>query len=982
MRIWQPEPGAGRRRHDCGAPAARTRKNRNGKSETALKMDLPPARDSGQDSRRDSPRASTPAIPLATVTDGWLATKFFPPVSIGQLVERSRLIARLTAPQTPRMMIVTAPAGYGKTTVLAQAEAILRGSGQATAWLSLDERDREPRNLLRALCESLRSRGVFVSEKVDNLLTTVTDIRLIEVMQQLCLDLAATSPSLVCFFDDYHLADSTAARDLLQALMVLAPPTLRLVVAGRTLPELPLPRLKLRGEMAHIGIDDLQFDQQEASSFLTQLRGVQLDDAQMELLFNQTEGWIAGLQLAALALEGSDDHSRVLASFKGDMRDVADYLASDVLARQNDELQIFLLKTAVLERLCAGACEHITGMTDAQAMLRHVESLNLFLVSLDLNGQWYRYHHMFRDFLLAQLDRRWPDARRELYRRASDWFAASDRAEEALHYALLGEDFDAAAAIIERHATQLMFAGRMPELAQWTQRIPSSVAVRRPRLPIYQGWALFHMRQPREATAALERAETILETHVATGFLSDPAEVGELTEALDILRAGVALICDQQQRAYDITHRLLSTARHLREFNLGTVANIHGYAAHMLGRNEEAKAALRRARAHHEACSSYFGAVYATAFMALIEIAAGNSRRAYDLLERIERDTLAREQRRTTSSAAPAALRASILYRWNRIDEADALLEAYLPLLTDCGHPDCAAIGFETAAWIAFHRGDDARVESRLVEAASDSDNDVSDRLSLRLEYHRIRFALLRDRLDIAERRAEWLGITAGDEMDSRDRAFDRIAFRRDLIRLRLAAFRRDSDRARLIGDRLGDIAAKAGHLQRQMEVAAIMAGVEWLTGAADRAMVHMAEAVRLASRDGAIRSLLNEPGLPPILQHLQRDPLHGGGLTAEAQVHLRHILSAAAETCERAPRPYPSPATPAQPVSDIHHDLSPREVDVLRLLAIGRSNRAIGHELNVAENTIKWHIKNIFDKLGVKNRTEAVILVKDRGLI
>ena len=165
MRIWQPEPGAGRRRHDCGAPAARTRKNRNGKSETALKMDLPPARDSGQDSRRDSPRASTPAIPLATVTDGWLATKFFPPVSIGQLVERSRLIARLTAPQTPRMMIVTAPAGYGKTTVLAQAEAILRGSGQATAWLSLDERDREAPHLLRACTRCCAAGACSVSRR-------------------------------------------------------------------------------------------------------------------------------------------------------------------------------------------------------------------------------------------------------------------------------------------------------------------------------------------------------------------------------------------------------------------------------------------------------------------------------------------------------------------------------------------------------------------------------------------------------------------------------------------------------------------------------------------------------------------------------------------------------------------------------------------------------------------------------------------------
>lgn len=914
-----------------------------------------------------------------------LVTKLFPPVSAGRLLARPRLLERCRSEAFGKLIVIHAPAGSGKTSLMAQFHAELTLSDKALAvWISLDENERDARSFLLYLLSACMRAGVPVEDQLIAVLGSSAEVNLLDFVVPLVNRIADVGRPVVIFLDDYHRAESPDVGEAVQGLLTLAPADFRLFLASRTVPDLPLGNLRVQVGVLELGGQDLKFDINEAGEFLANARGIDLSDEQVRELHSRTEGWVAGLQLAALSIDTTDSADGLIGAFLGSEREVADYLATEVLARQPEKLRDFLLDTAVLERMNAEVCNLITGRADSQDALEQIEDRGLFLVPLDKHGAWYRYHHMFRDFLLSEL--RHNDAARlqRLNKLAGGWFAGRGLATEALGYFLKAESYDEAAVVVEEHAHRLMFMGRMPDLAAWVGRIPAHISARRPRLPIYHCWALFHMRRNADAAAALNRAETVVDTMEATGYMTDEVKLLTLREELEVLRTGIAIVADDQETCFELSEQLLANSRTLKKFSLGALLNIHGYACYALSDLDRARTHLYRARDVHADAGSTFGTVYADVFTAMTEIVSCKFHKAHEILQRAEREGQAAQRGPSVLVAAPNVVLAQILYEWNRCEEAEALLSGNLEFLRDCGHPDGPAMGYLTLSRIKFARGDKEGGNRAILDLLAMGQSSGLDRLVLLAEHDRLWQHLARGRLDDAMELVHGMGIGMDDEMESRPGRWDRMAYLRDLMRARMLIALGEEQAAIGILDRLGKLAADCGRLLRVVQLNVLSAVAASSAGDGTAARTAMAEAINLAHKESMVRSFVDEGSV--IRDILQSMLDHDGGpevLSGELLLHLKKLLGAFdADLSKHMPVCKPLAARGGPPEYELVEPLSRREGEVLALLAAGRANRAIASELRISENTVKWHVKNIFEKLSVSNRTAAVLAAQGLGLI
>src|SRR4051794_27879252 len=366
-----------------------------------------------------------------------LETKLRVPRLRRALVPRPRLSERLSRGAESALTLVSAPAGFGKTTLLTEWLAAAPVDGRSAAWLSLDQRDNDPSLFWTYLVAALKTAAPGVGASALSLLQSPQP-PIEAVLANLLNDLSAISNDVVLVLDDYHVIDARDVQDGMAFLLEHLPPQIHLVIAGRADPVLPLARLRGRGELIEIRAADLRFAPDEATAYLNGAMGLVLTARDVAALEGRTEGWIAALQLAALSMQGRDDVAAFIDGFAGDDRYVVDYLAEEVLQRQPDDVRTFLLQTSVLSRLTGALCEAVVGRDGGRAMLESLDRANLFLVPLDDRRHWYRYHHLFADVLQARLLDEQPDRVRELHRRASRWYEQNGEPAEAIRHALAG----------------------------------------------------------------------------------------------------------------------------------------------------------------------------------------------------------------------------------------------------------------------------------------------------------------------------------------------------------------------------------------------------------------------------------------------------------------------------------------------------------------------------------------------------------------
>jgi LuxR family maltose regulon positive regulatory protein len=542
---------------------------------------------------------SAPAIPFVP-----LGTKLNPPTGARRRVARSTVVERLASGEPRRLTLVSAPAGWGKTTVLAEWAADPR-ENRPFAWLALDVSDNDPVRFWGYAIEALRTIEPAVgSAPLAALGVSGTDPVEV-VLPPLINELAALDDRLVLVFEDYHLIQSPEVHAGVTFLLDRLPPSVELVIATRLDPPLPLPRLRSRGEMLEVRTAELRFDMAEAEELLQVALGEQLEEPDVERLVQRTEGWAAGLYLAALSLAGRDDPSTFIEAFAGDDRHIVDYLGGEVLDGLDATVRDFLLRTAILDRLSAPLCDHVLGTGGSAETLLEIERANLFLVPLDGRRSLYRYHHLFCDLLRHELERSRPEAVPELHRRAAEWLGANGAVEEAIRHALAAGDADGAARLVTEMWRAAFNRGELATVDRWLDDLPEPIVAATPDLCLARAWALMDRGRPREAEQWLAGATAAPEGVVLHAVLC--FKLGKLAHAEAIAREALSVAPVDAPLGLPVAHCILGIALYYRG-----------------GREQEATESLTEAARLAALGDNRLARIYALGYLALIALESGD----------------------------------------------------------------------------------------------------------------------------------------------------------------------------------------------------------------------------------------------------------------------------------------------------------------------------------------------------------------------
>jgi LuxR family transcriptional regulator, maltose regulon positive regulatory protein len=882
-----------------------------------------------------------------------LETKLHAPRRRHGVVPRARLHERLGGRDLPALVLVSAPAGFGKTTFLTGWLAAA-GSNARTAWVSLDRRDSDPSVFWSYLVAALRNVVPEAASQATEVLRS-PPVSLENAVASLLNGLARVEGDVVLVLDDYHLVESLEVHESMRFMVDNLPAQLHLVVATRADPPWPLGGLRARGELLEVRATDLRFTPDEAATYLNVTSGLELTSADTEVLAVRTEGWIAALQLAALSLQGRDDPSAFIAQFAGDDRFVVDYLADEVLEQQPDDVRRFLVETSILSRLTAPLCAAVTGRAHARSLLEAVERSNLFLVALDDRRQWYRYHHLFGDVLRARLVDERPDRGAELHRRASAWFeAAGDRAD-AIRHATAAGDVVRAAELVELALPALRRARQDTTQRAWLDALPDEMFADRPVLDLGRVGARMVTGDVDGVEASLARIEAWLDGARPTGemIVHDHHEFRRLPAQTAMYRAALALL--RGDRANTLVHAERATALCTEDDHLG-----RGAAAALTGLARWADGDLERAAERYAAAILEFESA---GFLADI---LGCSLGLADI--HVARGQLSKAERTLDAglglAAAHGPLRgtadmhvglAELHLERNELDAASEHLQASLEL------GEWLALGQHAYRWrvvdarLRTIRGDHDGALRVLREAEQRYDTDYSPKTRpVAATTARVRLAA--GDLAGAERWSADSGLDPDDELTYL-REYEHLTFARVLM-----AGGRGEEALRLLQRLLG-AAAAAGREGSASEAGMLLALAHRDSGDTEAALAALEGALTRATAERAFRVFL-DAGAPMTV--LLEAVARRGGATAPAATAL---LAAAGS------RPVGTPQR------GLVAPLSGRELDVLRLLRTELTGPEIAAELVVSLNTVRTHTKHIFSKLGVRNRRAAVRRADELGL-
>ena len=575
-----------------------------------------------------------------------LETKLYVPGPRRGLVPRPRLSQRLDRGTTSKLMLISAPAGFGKTTLLTEwlaAGPAGPADERLAAWLSLDRADNDPASFWTYVIAALQTVAPGVGESALTLLQAPQPPPIETVLTALLNDLGASTGDIVLVLDDYHVIDARDVQDAMAFLLDHLPPRLHVVIASRTDPALPLARLRARGELVETRAAELRFTPDEAAAYLNEMMGLELTARDVAALEGRTEGWIAALQLAALSMQGRDDVAGFIAGFTGDDRYVVDYLAEEVLQRQSDRVQTFLLQTSILGRLSGPLCDAVTGQGGGKAMLEALDRGNLFLVPLDDRRRWYRYHHLFADVLQARLLDERPDQIPDLHRRASAWYQQNGEPAVAIGHALAAGDFERAADLVELAIPAMSRTRQEATVRGWLEAIPGEVVRVRPVLSVGFAGALLSGGELEGVESRLRDAERWLD--VTTGIdarsvarsaemvVADEEEYRRLPAMIELYRAALALARGDVPGTVRHARRALEVALaddHLCRAGASGILGLASWASGDLeaGHSAYAECMTGLRRAGHIADT--FGCAIALADIRLVQGRLGEAMRTYE----------------------------------------------------------------------------------------------------------------------------------------------------------------------------------------------------------------------------------------------------------------------------------------------------------------------------------------------------------------
>ena len=888
-------------------------------------------------------------------------TKLYIPKVRRGLVPRPRLSERLSRTSHPRLTLISAPPGFGKTTLLAAWLDAAAAEEHPIAWVSLEESEREPGSFWTYVVTALDAAAPGVGASALPLLQTAQP-PIETVLATVLNELDALPAELDLVLDDYHLADGPAIAADMAFLLEHLPPHVHLVISTRADPALPLARLRARGELVEVRAADLRFTLDEVAAYLNEVVGLDLDAADIAALEGRTEGWIAALQLAALSLQGRDDVSGFIAGFAGDDRYIVDYLVEEVLARQPADVRDFLLQTSILDRLSGPLCDAVTGASGGKAVLELLDRSNLFVVPLDDSRQWYRYHHLFADVLRTHLLEEQPAEVAELHRRAGQWYDAAGEPVAAVRHALAAGDVENAADRVERAILGLLRDRREATARRWLDDIPPDVVRTRPVLALGFIGALMSSGEFASVESRLDDVERLLEAAADPSVemvVVDTAELARLPGAIEMYRAALALIRGDPSATAVHADRAIARAVEGDHVTVSAAAALSGLASWGSGDLAGAHRGYSTAVDGLERAGHFSDVLGCSIALADIETTQGRLGDARSTFEDALHLAAAEEPGAVMRGTADMLVGLSqIEFERNDLQTASDHLTRAEELGEHLGLPQHPYRRRVARARFCQATGDLAGAVTLLDEAQRVYVGDFSPNVRP-VPAMRARVLVAQGRFPEALDWARDSNLSADDDL-SYVREYEHLTLARILLG-RHAAERSQSALGTAYGllERLRAAAeegARTGTLIEILTLKALAHHAEHGRRDVPGTLVPLERALTLAEPEGYVRVFVGE-GAPmaTLLEALTREDA--------SWAYPRRLLDA-----------FDRVGTPTAAASPALVDpLSARELDVLRLLATDLDGPAIARELVVSLNTVRTHTKNIYAKLGVNSRRAAV---------
>jgi LuxR family maltose regulon positive regulatory protein len=903
-----------------------------------------------------------------------LLTKLRVPSARGRLISRPHLIDMLYAHKDARLVLVCAPAGYGKTSLLTELAQSLKRDGIAIAWYALDAGDDSPIQFRSYLVASFMQALETVPELIQlaQLMSVAPEMDMQYVMTAIINAIIPCERECVLILDDYHLISVPAIHQALAFLLEHLPENMRIVMGSRADPPLPLARLRAGGQLLEIRASGLRFNLDEATMFLNETMQLELSPEVVNTLEERTEGWITGLQLAAITLSGSAHKEQEMASFSGSHRYLVEYLMDEVFHRQTEEVQAFLFATSILERLCAPLCDTILSKSSSSAaILSQLEHANLFIVALDDEGSWYRYHHLFRDFLLTRFIKIQPERIPVLHKTASEWLAEHDFLRDAAEHAFLSSDWEYAATFVEHYSFSLIVHSEISTIYEWCSAFPEDVMQNHPLICLLEALALaynYKQQNRARAEACLEQVAPLITRQEDSQFAQS------LIDLTGVVHTFLAFAPDPHA---DPSQQLELAQKMLEAYPEGDPAQFSGllfagYAYMALQDTQAAIQALEKARLIALRQQLFFGIIETTFNLARLAQNQGRLQLAMDICRQGQADIAAdlpNPEQELPAVGGLEVVLGCVLLEQNRMEEAETCLQHGLDLMGAGMNPY-----YLRTAYVALFRL--YEFKGRLAEAHKYLD---------RLDATQPDLAFCTDGLRVLH-----LLRTAPNEPTTREKAQNWCNHFSDLL----------SDETYLPGigpygaadayylawhvwvwvqivsgnalsvrhylEQQLNIANRQGLIQRMIELSLFHAVVNKEAGNHESAIAELEQALELAQPEGYIRIFDQGPALTNLLLEASRL-----GISRE---YIQKILTAIG-----VPESYPT-GTSAQMQYAEH--LSGRELEVLRLVAQGATNQEIADRLVITVGTAKSHINHILGKLDSHNRTEAVARARSLGLL
>ncbi|MBN1315129.1 MAG: hypothetical protein JXA42_06660 [Anaerolineales bacterium] len=870
----------------------------------------------------------------AVMDENLLVTKIKAPPVKPELVQRARLYALLDEGLAHKLILVSAPAGYGKTS-LVSAWAHEIGS---VGWLSLDDGDNDPARFLTYFVAAINHASP--SLEMENLPVpgAIQAAQIQTVAVPLINRIALNQDICTLVLDDYHLIDNGIIHEFMMFLLENAPPNLHLILLTRSDPTMPISRLRARGELVEIRASDLSFTFDEIGVFLRSSTQHPLKEEQVKVIQSKTEGWVAGLLLASLAVGRANDIDAFIESFSGSHEYIADYLTDEVLTGQPEHVNLFLLQTSILDRMTGALCRTITGRQDSQSILEKLERENLFVVSLDSDRRWYRYHSLFSDLLRQRLYHTQPESVPEYHRRASRWFEQNNMGSMAIDHALEAGDFELAARIIEREAAPVFKRGEIVTFLNWVTSLPDDLIARYPDLCVYECIARLFCGHPLHVVLArilpLDAASRsdgrILTIHALLAVYQ-----GRVADAIDLAGRALGELPDEQALVSGLAIWCLNVGHILR------------------GDDSGEKQLFDRVIDQSTATGNTMMAVLALYGSAKLRLREGNLYFAHDLYQR-SLDLATYPHGRLYIAGQPLIGLGGLYYEWNDLDKAVCYLDEGIELAQQWG---TAAIidGYFPLACIRQLQGDEKGANEAMRQAQEIARRfDVTELDDYLVGFYQARLWMLQGHFQSVQR---WLesNIQVRDRVGSEINRF--LTAYTDLLRAWLLVVSGESLEALQLLDTLPPTVERHSSL---VECHIFQAMAYRRLYRKDEALVTLERALALAKPGNYIRTFLDKGVL-----------VHDLLLDAKAC----HIFPDYVDNLLAA-------ITPSKPLQDsLVEPLSEREMEILKLIGAGKSNRQIASELVIAMGTVKAHASNIYGKLGVSNRAQAALKARELDL-